>query len=103
MKPDRWREVDELFAAVLEREPQDRAAFLGKACGNDRDLRREVEQMLNFDKQAADFIETDVFEEAARLITQPQEVLPKPVDSSPRQAVKKSTSSITSHSIDDAR
>jgi serine/threonine-protein kinase len=107
MKPDRWRKVDELFAAVLEREPRDRAAFLDKACGNDRDLRREVEKMLNFDKQAADFIETDVFEEAARLITQPQEVLPRlvdsPVDNPQRRALKKSTSSITSHSIDDAR
>ena len=35
MKPDRWRKVDELFEAALEREPHARAAFLDKACGDD--------------------------------------------------------------------
>ncbi len=91
MKPDRWRKVDELFEAALEREPHARAAFLEKACGDDADLRREVEKMLSFDRQAEDFIQTDVFDVAARLISQP------PKESS----LKKSTS--TSDSIDDAR
>src|SRR5215210_1180258 len=93
MKPDRWRKVDELFEAALERKPQDRAAFLDEACGADRELRREVENMLRFDEQAEDFIQTDVFDVAARLITEPS------VDSSR----KKPTSSFTSDSIDDAR
>lgn len=92
MKPDRWRKVDELFEAALERNPQDRAAFLDDACGADRDLRREVEKMLKFDEQAEDFIQTDVFDVAARLITQP-----------PDNSRKKSTSSSISDSIDDAR
>jgi serine/threonine-protein kinase len=95
MKPDRWRKVDELFEAALERKPQDRAAFLDEACGTDRDLRREVEKMLKFEEQAADFIKTDVFEVAARLITQSQDVHPV--------SRKKSISSSTSESIDDAR
>ncbi len=100
MKPDRWRKVDELFEAALERKPQDRAAFLDEACGADRDLRREVEKMLTFDEKAEDFIPTDVFDVAARLITQPQDIPLKPVASSR----KKSTSSATtSDSIDDAR
>ena len=73
MKPDRWRKVDELFEAALEREPHSRAAFLDKACGDDVDLRREVEKMLSFERQAEDFIQTDVFDVAARLISQPQE------------------------------
>ncbi len=89
MKPDRWRKVDQLFEAALEREPKDRAAFLANACGSDRDLCREVEKMLSFDERAQDFIKTDVFDVAARLITRPHE------------AVKKST--FTSDSIDDAR
>src|SRR5262245_2698005 len=90
MKPDRWRKVDELFEAALEREPKSRAAFLDEVCGGDKDLRREVEKMLDFDNQAQDFIKTDVFDFAARLITQPS---PPPS--------KKSLS--TSNSIDDAR
>ncbi len=72
MKPDRWRKVDELFAAALEREPNERAAFLSQACGSDQDLRREVEKMLSFEERAEDFIKTNVFDIAAELITQPQ-------------------------------
>ena len=87
MKPDRWRKVDELFEAALDREPSHRAAFLDGACGSDRELRREVEKMLDIDNQAQDFIKTDVFDVAAKLITQPHE--------------KKSI--FTSDSIDDAR
>src|SRR5689334_18277791 len=92
MKPDRWREVDELFAAALERAPLDRAAFLDAACASDRELRRELEKMLAFDEQAEDFIQTDVFNVAAQLITERSDGPP----------AKKSTSP-TSFSIDDAR
>src|ERR1051325_4479729 len=88
MKPDRWRKVDELFEAALEREPNSRAAFLDQACGSDKELRHEVEKMLSFDHQAEDFIKTDVFDFAARLITQPHEIAKR---------------SFTSDSIDDAR
>ena len=91
MKPDRWRKVDELFEAALEREPHTRAAFLDQACGSDKELRREVEKMLEFDNKAQDFIKTDVFDVAAKLITQPHE---KP---SPKKSF------FTSDSIDDAR
>lgn len=91
MKPDDWRKVDELFEAALEHDPKDRASFLDRACGSDRDLRREVEKMLAFDRQAEDFVTTDVFHVAARLITQPT------------QTPAKRSSSITSDSIDNAR
>jgi hypothetical protein len=87
MKPDRWRKVDELFEAALDREPKSRAAFLDQACGSDRELRREVEKMLEFDNKAQDFIKTDVFDVAAKLITE--------------RTPKKSL--FTSDSIDDAR
>ena len=92
MKPDRWREVDELFAAALERTPRDRAAFLDEACASDRELRREVEKMLAYDEQAEDFIQTDVFNVAAQLITERSDEPP----------AQKYTSN-SSHSIDDAR
>jgi serine/threonine-protein kinase len=104
MKPDRWRKVDELFEAALQREPGDRAAFLDIACADDPDLRQEIEKMLKFDEQATDFIKADVFEVAARLITthQPEEVPAKP-DNKTRLLARKSGSSFTSESIDDAR
>jgi eukaryotic-like serine/threonine-protein kinase len=46
MNPDRWRQVADLYDAVLEREPPARRAFLLDACRDDSDLRREVESLL---------------------------------------------------------
>lgn len=94
MKPDDWRKIDELFEAALEREPKDRAAFLESACGDDQELRREVEKMLRIDEQATEFIQTDIFAVAARLIT--QDSAGGPIDTPRRQ-------SRLSDSIDNAR
>jgi len=57
---DRERKLNELFEAVLKRAPEDRDAFLDHACGDDRELRRAVEQKLDIDNQATQF-QTDVF------------------------------------------
>ncbi len=104
MKPDRWREVDRLFEAALERDGKDRVEFLDRACGGDLSIRREVEKMLKFDEQAGDFIEKDVFDVAAGLITGrslPTE--PMPPTAEQIRPLRKSISSFPSLSIDDAR
>jgi serine/threonine-protein kinase len=108
MRPDRWRQIDELFEAALEREgAQERAAFLAEACAGDDALRREVEKMLGFDGQAEDFIETPVFGVAARLIsgqfdaqTPPR---PEAAVAGKKDSSKRSPTHSTSGSIDDAR
>ena len=41
-----WDRIETLFFAALERMPEARAAYLMEACGDDPDLRREVEEML---------------------------------------------------------
>jgi Tol biopolymer transport system component/predicted Ser/Thr protein kinase len=46
MDSERWKQVDGLFQAALERGPAARAAFLDGACGRDTDLRHEVESLL---------------------------------------------------------
>src|SRR6185503_3273014 len=102
MKPDRWRQVDELFEAALEREPNERAAFLDTACGDDRELLREVEKMLRCDEQATDFIKSDVFQLAAQLITKRSDEVPNP-DQRTRQMARPTDSSRSFESIDDAR
>ena len=58
MKPDRWKQVDQLLQEVLEQDPLERTAFLDKACGDDDELRREVESLLGFHQRAENFIET---------------------------------------------
>ena len=49
MEPQRWQEIDRIFASVLELKPDRRAAFLAKACGDDEELRAEVESLLAHD------------------------------------------------------
>ena len=41
--PDRWHRIEALYHSALERDPAVRAAFLDGACGQDDDLRREVD------------------------------------------------------------
>jgi serine/threonine-protein kinase len=46
MTPERWSRVSAIFDAAVELTPQRRAAFLAQACGEDSDLRAEVERLL---------------------------------------------------------
>src|ERR1700746_1136965 len=43
---ERWLEVKRIFEAALEVEPEERAAFLDRTCGEDQELRAEVEALL---------------------------------------------------------
>jgi serine/threonine protein kinase/Tfp pilus assembly protein PilF len=43
---ERWQKVKEIFAAALEREPEQRSAFLGQVCGQDEALLAEIESLL---------------------------------------------------------
>jgi serine/threonine protein kinase len=57
MTPERWQHVEQLYEAALERKADDRIAFLDKACGDDHVLRREVESLLQAEREAGSFIE----------------------------------------------
>jgi tRNA A-37 threonylcarbamoyl transferase component Bud32 len=46
MTPERWRAVDAVMQAALERDAADRPAFLDRACAGDAALRHEVESLL---------------------------------------------------------
>ena len=39
----RWRRIEDIYHAALERDESERPAFLKAACGDDDMLRREVE------------------------------------------------------------
>jgi serine/threonine protein kinase len=56
MDPERWRQIDRVLEAAIEREPAERAAFLDEACGGDEALRREVEALLAADERPGDFM-----------------------------------------------
>ena len=51
-----WQRIRELFHGALERDPDDRAAFLREACGGDDQVRREVASLLAAHDNADGFL-----------------------------------------------
>jgi eukaryotic-like serine/threonine-protein kinase len=76
MKPDRWRQIEHLYHAALERAPNERMAFLDYACGDDQDLRQEVESLLAYDERAQHLIETPPDTIAADMLAAEQPLSP---------------------------
>jgi Tol biopolymer transport system component/predicted Ser/Thr protein kinase len=72
MNPERWRQIDRLFLAALEREDEERVAFLDEGCAGDKGLRREVESLIASNEQAYTFIERPAFEAAAEMLAEDQ-------------------------------
>jgi len=66
MSPDRWREVERIYHAALERENASRAAFLSEECAGDEVLRQEVQSLLDFDLGDDAFLERPALEEEAK-------------------------------------
>src|SRR6478735_1458352 len=69
MKPERWKQVNDLFQSAVERAPEERAAFLDESCHDDEGMRREVESLLTSHERAENFIELPAFEVAPELVT----------------------------------
>ncbi|MBS1788066.1 MAG: protein kinase [Acidobacteria bacterium] len=67
---ERWKQIDELLDAALERSLVDRSAFLDKACAGDAELRRKVEALLKSEAEAKSFIEAPAAAFAAELIVE---------------------------------
>ena len=49
MTPDRWQQIKALFNRALECEAETRLGFVRAECGEDDELRREVESLLEAD------------------------------------------------------
>ena len=68
MTPERWAQIEEVFHRLAESDPSTRTALLDQACGNDRDLREQVEALLSSDQSARSNMQNVVrfeFESAA--------------------------------------
>src|SRR5262249_60798400 len=57
MDPERWRAIEQIFHAALERRQDERAKFLDSACAGDPELRGEVESLLIETSQTAVFMQ----------------------------------------------
>src|ERR1035438_5939590 len=72
MDAERARRLEQLYHSALEHDESERGAFLESACAADLELRREVESLLDHDKEAENFIEAPALEVVARMVAQQQ-------------------------------
>jgi eukaryotic-like serine/threonine-protein kinase len=62
-----WRRVEELCHRALELDEGGRAEFLDSSCGDDQELRREVESLLAHEKKAEHFIDSPALDIVGKL------------------------------------
>jgi len=73
MDPERWKQIDELLLAALDRPPEERNAFLKSACAGEPGLEGEVRSLLSSAHQAEGFLETPAIEVAAQALARIEE------------------------------
>ena len=67
MKPDRWQQASRILEIALERDPGELVSYLDEACGNDDQLRREVESLLAASEHAGGLLDDPAMKLAAPL------------------------------------
>lgn len=72
MDPERWTQVDKLLQSALERPPDERDAFLRRACAGDEALEGEVRSLLSSQQEAGSFLESPAMLVAARALGRQQ-------------------------------
>jgi serine/threonine-protein kinase len=65
IQPERAQRIAEIVEAALERDAADWPSFLDESCGDDPPLRKEVESLLAYQKEATDFIEAPAYQNNA--------------------------------------
>ena len=68
----RWAEIKNIFGMALSVEAAERESFLQQHCGNDEDLRREVESLLFAYEETDDFLENPVLSLASFAVSEPE-------------------------------
>ena len=68
MNADRWRQIEQLYDSVRERDAGDRGRFLEQVCEGDEELRREVESLLSYETESAMLLDRPAIEIAARAL-----------------------------------
>jgi serine/threonine protein kinase len=70
MDPELWKQVDALLEQALEQPPEEREAFVAKACQDNEVLRAEVLSLLRAQSQASQFMERSALNVAAHALAQ---------------------------------
>jgi serine/threonine-protein kinase len=72
MTAERWLEVERLFHAAAERQPDARPAFLRHACGADERLYAEVQSLLDESSPGDSFLENPAIDFATTYVERPK-------------------------------
>src|SRR5262245_6699448 len=67
MTPEQWKKLDALFHEALELQGEARAAHLAKVCGDDEQLREEIERLIAAHERESSFIDSPIFAQTAGL------------------------------------
>src|SRR5215510_9533655 len=73
MTPERWRQIEKLYHAALERDDVGRGDFLDEACAGDNPLRWEVETLIAAYETAGNFMEAPPKDVMARMFDDERE------------------------------
>src|SRR5215470_6884685 len=73
MTPERWQRVKQIFQSAIECPPDERDAFLARACAGNPELRSEIQSLISSHNQAGDSIEALAADAATEMIADNQE------------------------------
>ena len=62
MTPERWQQVKDIFERAVECGPTTRAAYIRERCGDDEELRKEVESLLASDPETGSLLDNPLME-----------------------------------------
>jgi len=73
---ERWRQAKRIYGSVLEREPEQREAFLEEACAGDETLRKEVASLLAKEGRVQGLFNSPALELAAKALARDEAQMP---------------------------
>ncbi len=67
---ERWKEIEEIFHLALDRPEEERRAWLDQRCGDDAELRQEIESLLHFSGPEETQVQCAVADTAKALLSE---------------------------------
>src|SRR5438876_589276 len=68
MNSERWKQIESVLQAVLDRPPEERDSYIREISSGDEELEREVRSLLSSDRHAGEFLENPAIELSARAL-----------------------------------
>ena len=66
MNADRMHRIESLYGETLALPDRERKAFLDEVCGDDTELKQEIESLLAYQQQAETYMDRPAFHQVAQ-------------------------------------